>query len=137
MVLSNNRSEIGIDEITPGLVLHLEPSVLVAGGATCTCTEDRRVRGPHWFVCVEINGESGRWWPIYSRNGVGRVVLTSRGRSGHPKWTSSECYYHTGQVWSAPHRVIVAAALVGHDLSTKDCRNRISLSLLPHDHLAA
>lgn len=136
-MIYSNSSRLKINEVTVGLVLHLNPDVLLAQGGYCSCTEDRRVRGNHWFVCVSVVGAQAQWCPLYSRDGIGRFALPAAGRSGHPNWVSSRCFFHPAQVWSASFEAVRAAALAGNDLSTRQCRNRIAPGLLPSQHQAA
>src|ERR1043165_6193614 len=100
-------------ELNFGLVLHLDPDVLEAHGATYSCDEKHRVKGHHFFVCTGADEETGLWLPLYSNTGIGRIKFPDEGRSGHPKWTEALCYYHPDQVWTAPHGAIVRAAEAG------------------------
>ena len=118
-------------EIVPGIVFHMDPDALEAEGATYTCPETRRVRGNHFFLCVGVVGELSRWLPLYSKDGLSRTRLSHLGRSGHPKWITSECCFHTEQVWSATYKAVAAAALAGHDLSDRKRRNRIGIDFVP------
>lgn len=118
-------------EIGPGIALHMDPDTLAAEGATYTCPEARRVRGCHFFLCIRITGEHSRWLPLYSRGGLNRLQLSQRGRSGHPKWMASECYYYADQVWCATHAAVAAATLAGQDRSERKRRNRIAIRFLP------
>jgi len=118
-------------EITPGLVLHLDPDTLAAQGATCTCTVGQRVQGGHFFLCLEVEGELAVWVPLYSNDGVGRSQLSANGRSGHRKWTTGTFYWYHGQVWRAPHPAVVAAADAGGDMSRAGSRNKLAQASLP------
>ncbi len=127
----SSRWPVDPREIRPGIVLHLDPETLLAQGAIYSCDDDRRVIGCHFFLCIEVTGECGRWLPLYSRDGFGRVRLSQLGRSGHSKWVTSECHFHEDQVWRATHQAVVAAARVGHDFSEPGRRNRIAVESLP------
>jgi hypothetical protein len=117
-------------EITPGLVLHLDPDTLLALGADCTSLSDIRVRGPHFFLCLSVSGAVSRWIPLYSRAGPGRVELAGH-RVGHPKWTTQSAYFHPGQVWTASHQAVVNASVAGGDLSSRVRRNMLDGSAVP------
>lgn len=125
------RAMITEAELEPGLVLHLDPDELLAQGATFTCSESKRVRGGHFFLCLSVEENAGRWLPLYSNMGIGRQALEQTSRTGHPKWTNATCYWHGGQVWNAPHSAVVVAAIAGDDKSTPGSRNRLAVSDLP------
>lgn len=112
-------------EISPGLVLHLDPDELIAAGATYTCAEAERVRGGHFFVCLKTNGQLSRWLPVYTDDGPGRVEILATDRRGHAKWTGGTCYYHPSQVWDAANAAIPGAAAEGRDQSRRGSRNQI------------
>jgi hypothetical protein len=122
---------ISANEIAPGLVLHLDPDELLSKGGTFTCVDSRRVKGGHFFVCVSVEGELGRWLPLYTRARIGRQPLTNSGRSGHPKWTCGTWYWHSAQIWSASHLAIIAAASAGSDMSEAGVRNNLDAACLP------
>ena len=120
-----------IREIIPGLVLHMDPDTLTSMGATYTCAENRRVRGPHFFLCVGVCQDHSRWLPLYSKDGVDRMLLPRAGRTGHPKWTTAECHYHVDQMWLVTFDAVEAAAEAGEDRSSPARRNRLSKDKLP------
>jgi len=117
-------------EIVPGLVLHLDPDELERSGGTYSCPNPFRVQGGHFFVCLNVSGHIARWLPLYTNDGPGRTLLAGS-RSGHPKWTRATTYYHSGQVWTADHAAIAAAALAGGDLSSPASRNMLSRADVP------
>jgi hypothetical protein len=119
------------DEISPGLVLHLDPDVLEKLGGTFTCEPALRVQGGHFFVCLAANATSSHWLPLYSNPGVGRELLPSQGRTGHPKWTQGTYYWHEEQTWTASAAAIVDAAVAGGDRSRPGSRNRLDPGRLP------
>lgn len=118
-------------EIAPGLVLHLDPDELERRGATYTCPRDLRVQGGHFFLCLEDDGSTGRWLPLYSSTGPGRFLLTGK-RLGHPKWTSGAAYFHPGQVWTADHAAVAGAAAAGNDRSSPGTRNTLDPADIPN-----
>ena len=125
-------SRVRPDEVTAGLVLNLDPDVLARYGWTVSCSDDRRVIGRHFFLCLDVRGEVSDWVPMFSRDGAGRRKVAQTGRTGHPKWIDGCCYYHTRQVWTAADRqAVIEAALAGRDLTNPDQRNRLALSGLP------
>jgi len=118
-------------EINRGLVLHLDPDVLVGFGATYSCDDTRRVTSGHFFLCLRVVGETGEWLPLYTKPGPGRIGILEDGRSGHPKWTDGDCYYHPEQVWAASHAAVVNAAQAGHDKSEPEHRNSLAEGHIP------
>jgi hypothetical protein len=118
-------------EVEAGLVLHLDPDVLEQRGGTYTCGSDLRVQEGHFFVCLSVSGGAGVWLPLYSKSGVGRQPLAATGRSGHAKWTKGTFFWHTDQVWTAPHDAVVAAAKAGGDMSRSGSRNLLAPQALP------
>lgn len=121
-------------ELVPGIVLHLDPETLMAERGSYTCSDEVRVQGGHFFVCLSMDGDVGSWLPLYSKPGVGRVKLTSDGRTGHPKWTDAPNYWHRDQVWTAPSSAVIAAAAAGGDMSRAGSRNLLDPHLLPAVH---
>ncbi len=45
---------------------------------------------------------------------------------GPEGWRGCETFFHTEQVWQAPHAAVVEAAIAGGDLSQPDQRNRLN-----------
>jgi hypothetical protein len=125
-----SRPVVASSEIVPGLVLHLDPDELERSGGSYSCAKPFRVQGGHFFVCLRVSRRTGRWLPLYTNDGPGRIRLIGS-RSGHPKWTGATTYYHTGQVWTADHVAIAVAALAGGDLSSPELRNMLSRADIP------
>lgn len=119
------------EEITPGLVLHLDPDALEEKGGTYTCSSNFRVRDGHFFICLLVKDGMGLWIPVYTNDGIGRTKLSTNGRTGHAKWTVGTFYWHKNQVWSATHEAIIEAAAAGQDQSQTDSRNLLAKSELP------
>jgi hypothetical protein len=126
-----SKRGVGLGEIKPGLVLHLDPETLEREGGTYACDASRRVQEGHFFLCLSTLKEVGWWLPLFSEPGDGRTKLSRDGRSGHEKWTTGECYWHKDQVWSAPHKAVIAAAIAGADQSSLALRNRLAGRALP------
>lgn len=117
---------VSLNEIVPGLVLHLEPDVLSQGGGTSDLRAHRRVVGPHFFVCVAVKEDgSSRWVPLFSSSAIGSAKLPRAAKRGHPKWTKVDTYFHPAQVWDVPVTAIPAAATT--DLSRPGARNTVDL----------
>jgi len=118
-------------EITSGLVLHLDPDVLEQRGGTYECPPSFRVQNGHFFLCLDATKTEGRWLPLYTKDGKGRVEISRIGRTGHEKWTGGTFFYHEDQVWTAPHGAVVASADAGTDLSRKGQRNLLTKTRIP------
>lgn len=117
---------IKLNEIEDGLVLHLDPDELEAEGGACTGAAGLRVQGSHFFVCIASDEQYGNWVPLFSVDGPMRVLLPDEEKAGHPKWCESTTYFHSQQVWQAPHSAVVAAAIAGGDLSRAGERNTLT-----------
>jgi hypothetical protein len=113
-------------EIKGGIVLYLDPDELDVEGGVCTGAGPDRVQSPHFFVCIVANEESGNWVPIFSVAGPFRDLVPYEEKVGNPKWRESTTWFHTKQVWQAPHSAVVAAAIAGGDLSRAGERNALT-----------
>jgi hypothetical protein len=96
-----------------GSVLYLDPDILDDEGSSYSCREGNRVRGPHYFVCIDagITGNGSKWLPMFSKPNHGRIAIPLEVRYGSREWTSSVSYYHPGQVWTCDRDAIAAAAM--------------------------
>lgn len=110
-------------EIKDGLVLRLDPDELEASGGKRTDRESVRVEGPHFFLCVAANEQSGNWVPLFYSTGPQRTLVANADKSGPAAWCESTTFLHSKQVWHAPHAAVVAAAIAGGDLSQPAARN--------------
>ena len=117
-------------EIQPGLVLHLDPVTLEAEDATCTCVPELRVADGHFFLCIGLAGDTGRWLPLFTNDGIGRYELVGA-KSGHPKWTGTRSFFHPSQIWIAGSKAVIEAAAAGLDMSSPGARNSIAVSAIP------
>jgi len=93
---------IEADEIKDGLVLCLDPDELEANGGGSDTTDSIRVQGPHFFVCIAANEQTGNWVPLFSAPGRLRIILPNNEKSGHPKWCETETYFHGEQTGVSP-----------------------------------
>lgn len=121
------------EELSRGLVLHLNPDVLSSSGATFSCPSANRVMGGHFFLCVEDPDEGGltKWVPLFTADNEGRIAIDTADSVGHAKVTEGTFHFHPGQVWAASGDQIRAAAAAGGDLSRTGSRNRLSESRTP------
>src|SRR5438067_8387931 len=109
-------------ELRIGLVLTMEPFSLA--NAQCTVIEKQRAEKERPFLCVERGEGKSYWTPLFSGPGNRpghRGHLGRRGRTGDPRWASSESYYDPDQLWCISDEAVVAAA--AGDLSKKGNRN--------------
>lgn len=113
---------IQASEIRDGLVLCLDPDELEANGGGSNASNSIRVQGPHFFVCIAADDQTGNWVPLFSDPGHLREIFPNEEKAGHPKWCESETYFHAEQIWQAPHAAVVTAAIAGGDLSGPDSR---------------
>lgn len=120
------------DEIDRGLVLHMDPAVLLANGAKVKCpVPSRIVTSGHFFLCLGVDATHGDWAPLYSKNGPGRAEIPASGKQGYVKWTGAPSYYHSDQIWTVSHTGAVAAAGVGGDMSKRGNRNTVDEAAIP------
>lgn len=125
-------SQLSKLEIRAGLFLTLLPEVLVEHGASANCDKEKWVQGRHSFLCLSATAFNGRWLPFYSLLTSERKTLSMEGRTGHPDfWVlNTGLHYFEGQVWTATHEAIIAAAN-GHDFSSKGKRNMMARPHIP------
>lgn len=127
------------DDISPGLVLHLDPSVLAQHGATPSPAASKVALGAHFFLCYAADAERSWWTPLYTKRSATRIELSRWGRTGHEKWTGARLEYDPAQNWMASLEAINSAAIAGRDRSRAGARNRVAmdqLPTLPHDAIA-
>ena len=124
------------DDISPGLVLHLDPAVLAQHGATPSPAAANVALGAHFFLCYAVDTDRSWWAPLYTKKSTTRIELSRWGRTGHEKWTGARLEYDPAQHWVASLDAINAAAIAGRDRSRAGARNRVAvdqLPTLPHD----
>ena len=127
----NGKKPVGLGDIKPGLILHLDPDTFEKEGATYTCAPQLRVRGGHFFLCISSSKDLSQWLPLYSEQGVGRKEIPRKGRTGDSKWTTASCFWHKDQVWTASGKAALAAAIAGGDMSTGLSLNRLAKTQIP------
>ncbi len=113
-------------EIKDGLVLHLDSDELEASGGRCAENGSNRVEGSLFFVCIAADEHTGNWVPLFSGAGRFREPVPNAEKSGRPGWCEAITYFHTRQVWQAPHAAVVDAAIAGGDRSEPGERNALS-----------
>lgn len=124
------------DDISPGLVLHMDPAVLAKHGATPSPAASKLALGAHFFLCYAVDTEHSWWTPLYTKRSTTRIELSRWGRTGHEKWTGARLEYDPAQNWMASLEAINSAAIAGRDRSRAGARNRVAvdqLPTLPHD----
>lgn len=120
-----------IQDIAVGLSLHLDPQRLEQEGALCTDPPGVRVEGQHFFLCIEVSGNTSKWVPLFTAANAGRLPLPETGRAGHSKWVRGTFHYHTAQVWSASAQAVANAAARAHDKSRRGTRNTLAAANVP------
>lgn len=114
---------IDIDEIAPGIVVRLDPPILLEDERVCH-TQDPPVNRPGPFLCVEVDGEMTTWAgltttdktsvrPTHSaRKPVGRLALKQEWRAGGPRrWRLADQFLADGaSLWLGPKEAFVAAS---------------------------
>lgn len=97
-------------EIKPGLVVHLDTSVLRSIGGSETNAEtgpggDRAVQGPHYFLIVTVDEKSRECVavPLFSKGAPGSERLAEQLKSGlSEKWIGLPSYFSRWQHWRVP-----------------------------------
>ena len=112
--------------IKPGIVVHMDPETLLAGGSTTTAPDGVRVKDVHYFICLDRTEAWAKWIPCFTDNGPERQAIQQQEKTGHPGWTQGGSYYHPAQLWDAPHEAAIEAAKVGNDLSKPNARNGVT-----------
>ena len=114
---------IGVDEIEPGIVVRLDPAILLGDSRACH-TQDPPVSRPGPFVCVEIAGDISTWAGLTTTDKksirpsraagapVGRLALKQEWRSGGTRrWRFAAQFLADGaSVWRGPKEAFVAAS---------------------------
>ena len=114
---------IGVDEIEPGIVVWLEPAILLEDSRVCH-TQDPPVlrRGP--FVCVATEGDRATWAGLTATDlegvrpskaagsPVGRLAIKPEWRSGGwRRWRSDPQFLTDGSsLWRGPREAFVKAS---------------------------
>jgi hypothetical protein len=104
----------------PGPVLHLYPADLLRFGATHTSATDETVTAEHHFLCVSAATSDGLWTPLHVTQGLDRIPIPVKGKSGHARWTRGPSFYSRSEL--AP----------GGDRSATAVRNRVAATWVPN-----
>jgi hypothetical protein len=112
-----------VRSLTPGLVLHLDPEVLLDRRAV---HDGSAIEGTHFFVCVWVDEETDQtfWIPTSSKRRPGRCELPAPLKTGHPAWVRVCSYAVVDQVWVASTRAVLDAAYM--DGSRETAPNRVT-----------
>ena len=117
---SNAVSAVQIEEITAGLVVHLDPAILrsIPGCATNASIEgdvDRSVRGNHYFLILDVDEVDGAALavPLFSNISAGRIGLNETLKRGPARaWIGRPSSFSPWQHWWIPLNHIVLASSV-------------------------
>jgi len=117
------RDEAGLRSLTPGVVFHLDPDVLLDRGAV---HDGSAIVGTHFFVCVWVDEETDQtfWIPTSSKRRHGRCELPAPLKTGHPAWVRVCSYAVVDQVWVASTQAVLDAAYM--DVSRETSPNRVT-----------
>jgi hypothetical protein len=113
-------------EIEPGLVMFLNPGVLLQRGAAASCGDAYRVTQEHHFVCLARENGHSLWAPLSSSAGTNgtRLLVPQNAKQGHESWTRNNSYLnHGNQTWRGPNEAFIAASRA--DRSQRFQRNRV------------
>ena len=111
------------EDIGQGIVVFLDPDVLESQGAVFT-SEDHRVQGPHFFLCLGAKEEETIWITLYSRQGLNRGTIPAYEQIGPHFEGKPSHYYHNDGLVLANREQVVAAA--GEDYSRRGGRRYVS-----------
>ena len=114
-------------EVRSGLVLFMDPNVLVDEGAVLGGF-GRPIDTPHYFICIATDGSTSSWVAASSHNGPCRLPVTRK--SGHPGWVGRATFVVPFHVWTAPFEA-VALASAGVDFSVPGLRNLAAVDWTP------
>lgn len=122
-------------EVRPGLVIYLEPRLLVGQGCLTSARPGAEVSGGHFFLTVRMDPAHDRCLacPLYSRKeGIrDRILLDERFKTGKPEhWQGTESYFFKWQFCFLPLGIIPSASI--HDTSSENDRRGYAI-----DHPAA
>jgi hypothetical protein len=107
------------EDVTPGLVLHLDTALLRARGGCQTNAVlgpegDRSVVGTHDFLIVSVDPVAGRCIavPLFTKTAVGNQPLEHEKKSGCvTQWIGADSFFSRWQHWRMPIASVVAAAV--------------------------
>jgi hypothetical protein len=109
---------VPIEQIKPGLVMHLDTSILRTRGGSLTNAErahgqDKAVVGPHYFLILEVNPKDRTCLavPLFSHPATGNEKLNEALKSGEPdRWRGQDSYFSRWQHWRIPLQAIPDAS---------------------------
>ncbi len=115
--MHQDRMPITQDEITAGLVVRVDTTVLRARGdcqtnAVLGPTGDRAVVGAHDFLVVGVDALTGVCTavPLFSKTAVGNTPLVDGRKSGRAEnWIGTNSYFSHWQHWRIPIASLMAA----------------------------
>ena len=118
------------DEITAGLVVRVDTTVLRAHGDSQTnavrgADADRAVVGSHDFLIVGVDAPSGVCTavPLFAKSAVGNTPLVDGRKSGRADdWIGTAKYFSHWQHWRIPMASLIAAS--ESDETSADDRRR-------------
>lgn len=118
---------IGVDEIEPGIVVRLDPAVLIADSRVCN-TQDPPVSRVGLFVCVGVEGDVSTWAGLTTGGRRERLAIKPEWRSGgYKRWRFAPQFLADGaSVWRGPNEAFAAASW--QEVSASGGRNRARLS---------
>ncbi len=107
-----------VEEITPGLVVHVDTDLLrTLGGcqtnAVLGTDGDRAVVGAHDFLVVHLDAAASVCTavPLFSKTAVGNQPLERRQKSGlGDAWLGTDSFFSHWQHWRIPTSALIAAA---------------------------
>jgi hypothetical protein len=111
-------SAVSVGEVRAGLVVHLDTDHLRTLGSCETNAEqgdidDRAVRGPHYFLVLEVDDKLGRCVavPLFSQWAPGSELLQDSLKAGYAgKWRGEDSYFSRWQQWRIPLQHIGSAS---------------------------
>ncbi|WP_133364624.1 hypothetical protein [Qipengyuania sediminis] len=109
-------SALDSSEVRPGLVVHIDTSVLRSLHCCETNAEvkdgyDRAVVGPHYFLVIKILGDIALAVPLFSKTAPGNELLREELKSGlADKWIGEPSYFSRWQHWRIPPFALAAAS---------------------------
>jgi hypothetical protein len=122
-----HRGRIDIDEIEPGIVVRLDPDVLIKSSHVIN-TQDPPVDRAGLFVCVESDGKVSTWAGMTTARRRERLELKPQWRrGGRQQWRRGEQFLSDGaSLWHGDNRAFAAASW--QEISYAISRNRARLS---------
>lgn len=122
-----HRGRIEIDEIEPGIVIRLDPDVLIKSTHVIN-TQDPPADRAGLFVCVESDGTVSTWAGMTTGRRRERLELKPEWRrGGRQQWRRGEQFLTDGaSLWHGDNRAFVAASW--QEISYAISRNRARLS---------